>query len=181
MFALAKKKRGATATRTGTRAQAKFNPPGKATWVMLALGACFVTGLLLHSPEDATDPSPEVVAVEPTSGADTNGADSELWLVTRPARTATEAAVPAVAEEPPVPAERPWLEQTVKRGDNLSLIFQRAGFSKGDVHSVVSESADGKTLARIYPGQVLAFQADDDGQLLAVGPEYGFAVLSIRR
>ena len=168
MFALAKKKRGATATRTGTRAQAKFNPPGKATWVMLALGTCFVTGLLLHSPEDATDPSPEVVAVEPTSGADTNGADSELWLVTRPARTATEAAVPAVAEEPPVPAERPWLEQTVKRGDNLSLIFQRAGFSKGDVHSVVSESADGKTLARIYPGQVLAFQADDDGQLLAV-------------
>ncbi|MCB1729383.1 MAG: peptidoglycan DD-metalloendopeptidase family protein [Halieaceae bacterium] len=135
---------------------------------MLALGACFVTGLLLHSPEDATGPSPEVVAVESSSGADTNGADSELWLVTRPAKTATEAVAPAVPEEPPAPAEHPWLEQTVKRGDNLSLIFQRAGFSKGDVHSVVSESADGKTLARIYPGQVLAFQAGDDGQLMAV-------------
>ena len=168
MFALAKKKRGATATRTGASAQAKFKPPGKATWVMLGLGACFVTGLLLHSPEDATDPSPEVVAVEPTSGADTNSADSELWLVTRPARTTTEAAAPAAAEEPPAPTERPWLEQTVKRGDNLSLIFQRAGFSKGDVHSVVSESADGNTLARIYPGQVVGFQADDEGQLLAV-------------
>jgi len=136
--------------------------------MMVALGACFVTGLLLNSSEDSTDSSIEVASTTAASRADANGADSELWLVTEPGRTATEDPAKAVSQEPPAPVEPPWLEQTVKRGDNLSLIFQRAGFSKSDVHSVVSESADGKTLARIYPGQVLAFQADEHGQLMTV-------------
>jgi murein DD-endopeptidase MepM/ murein hydrolase activator NlpD len=56
----------------------------------------------------------------------------------------------------------------VKSGDNLSLIFQRAGFNKREVHQVVSESEHGKSLARIYPGQIVAFQADDEGKLAAV-------------
>lgn len=73
---------------------------------------------------------------------------------------------PAVAPAPP--PEPPWHEQVVRSGDNLSLIFNRAGFSDRDVHEVVTQSAEGKALARIYPGQVIAFQADDDGRLLSV-------------
>ncbi len=56
----------------------------------------------------------------------------------------------------------------MKSGDNLSLIFKRAGFGKRDVYRVVSESADGKSLARIYPGQSISFKTDDAGKLQAV-------------
>ncbi|HEY7774919.1 MAG TPA: peptidase M23, partial [Kineobactrum sp.] len=31
-----------------------------------------------------------------------------------------------------------WAEQTVRSGDNLSLIFKRAGFSSADVYNVVN-------------------------------------------
>ncbi len=73
-----------------------------------------------------------------------------------------------VIEEQILPPPQPWLDQVVKRGDNLSLIFKRAGYNDRDVHRVVSQSQDGKLLERIYPGQTIAFQADDAGALAAV-------------
>ena len=72
---------------------------------------------------------------------------------------------PAPAAEPPEP---PWIEQVVKSGDNLSLIFKRAGFNDRDVYRVVSQAPDGKALGRIYPGQVIAFQMGSEGELLGV-------------
>jgi murein DD-endopeptidase MepM/ murein hydrolase activator NlpD len=62
----------------------------------------------------------------------------------------------------------PWQEVTVRSGDNLSLIFKRAGFDDGDVHRVVSQARDGKSLAKIYPGQTIAFRANEQGELAAV-------------
>ena len=163
MFARAKKKRGATATRRpAARARRSFTAPGAARWVLIGLGICFIAGMWLHSPEEPAAPTSDIATADTPPIAPATGAtDDELWLVTAPA------APPAAPQEPP-PAARPWQEQVVRKGDNLSLIFQRAGFGKGDVYSVVSESADGNTLARIYPGQVVGFQADDEGQLLAV-------------
>ncbi len=61
-----------------------------------------------------------------------------------------------------------WSEQRVRSGDNLSRVFSRAGFSETDVYRVVNEAPGGKALGRIFPGQVLAFQTGESGQLLAV-------------
>ena len=77
-------------------------------------------------------------------------------------------AVDTFTEQPPLPVEEPWDEQTVRSGDNLSLIFKRAGFNDRDVHRVVSEAKDGKGLARIFPGQTIAFQAGESGELVAI-------------
>ena len=77
---------------------------------------------------------------------------------TEPAPAAAGEAAPAL----------PWNEQTVRRGDNLSLIFKRAGHNTRDVYDVVSGAADGRSLERIYPGQSIAFQSDDSGELVAV-------------
>lgn len=70
-----------------------------------------------------------------------------------------------VAAEPSGPA---WMEQTVRPGDNLSLIFNRAGFSDADLHRIVNEAPEGNALARIFPQQTIAFQTAADGSLLAV-------------
>ena len=69
---------------------------------------------------------------------------------------------------PAQPRQQPWAEQTVKSGDNLSLIFKRAGYNDGDVHQIISQAPDGKSLGRIFPGQTIAFQADESGALAAV-------------
>ena len=80
---------------------------------------------------------------------------------------ATQVAKPQPDDQAPEP-EPPWRDVIVRKGDNLSLIFKRAGFDNGDVHRVVSEASDGKSLAKIYPGQTIAFLADETGELVAV-------------
>jgi len=66
------------------------------------------------------------------------------------------------------PPQQLWAEQTVKSGDNLSLIFKRAGYNDGDVHQIITQAPDGKSLGRIFPGQTIAFQAGESGSLAAV-------------
>ncbi|MBT4518761.1 MAG: peptidoglycan DD-metalloendopeptidase family protein [Halieaceae bacterium] len=62
----------------------------------------------------------------------------------------------------------PWTDFTVKSGDNLSLIFQRAGYTDRDVYRIVHKTTQGKALKRIFPGQTLGFMPDDQGNLLSV-------------
>jgi murein DD-endopeptidase MepM/ murein hydrolase activator NlpD len=92
-------------------------------------------------------------------------------LETTPSPVTVEPAEVALTSETEVLEKEtrpPWQDVTVRKGDNLSLIFKRAGFDDGDVHRVVSQARDGKSLARIYPGQIIAFRADDGGELAAV-------------
>lgn len=65
----------------------------------------------------------------------------------------------------PVPV---WEAVTVRSGDNLSLLFKRAGFNSADVYRIVHSAARGRDLERIYPGQSLAFQRDAQGELAAL-------------
>ena len=58
-----------------------------------------------------------------------------------------------------------WEEQSVQKGDNLSLIFQRASLSASDVHEIVYNNDNSKSLLKLYPGQKLAFQIDSEGTL----------------
>ncbi len=61
-----------------------------------------------------------------------------------------------------------WRELIVQSGDNLSLLFKRAGYSDRDVYEIVHTAPQGKALERIYPGQTIAFLASDAGELQAV-------------
>jgi murein DD-endopeptidase MepM/ murein hydrolase activator NlpD len=60
-----------------------------------------------------------------------------------------------------------WHDVTVRRGDNLSLIFSRAGFSDRDVFDVTSND-NTRALRKIFPGQLIGFAANEERQLVAV-------------
>lgn len=80
-----------------------------------------------------------------------------------PSATSIASLATTAAAQPPA-----WLDQEVKSGDTLSLIFKRAGFNDQDVYDVVSASQDDKSLERIFPGQTIAFKTGDQGQLIGV-------------
>ncbi len=61
-----------------------------------------------------------------------------------------------------------WRELIIQSGDNLSLLFKRAGHTDRDVYDIVNTAPQGRALERIYPGQTLAFLSDEDGELSAV-------------
>tara|TARA_R110000823_G_scaffold195624_7_gene326975 strand:- start:16463 stop:17788 length:1326 start_codon:yes stop_codon:yes gene_type:complete len=113
--------------------------------------------------------------VAPSDKIDTNVAApvaAKAEVAEQPSATSAPSPVSAaslqLAATPAPKPTPPWVDQTVKRGDNLSLIFHRAGFNDRDLFAVISESGDGDALERIFPGQVIAFQADGEGQLSAV-------------
>ena len=57
---------------------------------------------------------------------------------------------------------------TVKSGDNLSLIFDRAGFGPAEVYALTSSANDTDVLTRLYPGYELLFESDSNNSLLSV-------------
>jgi murein DD-endopeptidase MepM/ murein hydrolase activator NlpD len=57
---------------------------------------------------------------------------------------------------------------TVRKGDNLAKLFDRAGLSASDMNDVLQSGPEGKLLKHIFPGQKLAFQTNEDGQLVAL-------------
>lgn len=55
-----------------------------------------------------------------------------------------------------------WHIEKVRSGDNLSLIFQRAGLSDRDLFEFMGGNPDTKILKRIHPGHELEFHIEDD-------------------
>lgn len=71
-----------------------------------------------------------------------------------------------VAPDPVVPvADGPDYVTEVKTGDNLSLIFARAGLSAQDVYQVTRSAPQVRVLSNLYPGYTLEFFLDDDKAL----------------
>lgn len=67
-----------------------------------------------------------------------------------------------VAEiESPVEPEEVWTTQTVKNGDSLSFVFQRAGLSDRELMNFMLVTPEAKALKRIIPGQQLDFLIED--------------------
>ncbi|MEC7010073.1 MAG: peptidoglycan DD-metalloendopeptidase family protein [Pseudomonadota bacterium] len=97
--------------------------------------------------------------------------NDETILVPDPLVTATtQVAWDAVTEGQILKPDEPpiiWNDVTVRNGDNLSLIFDRAGFSDRDVYEVTS-SDKGRALRKIFPGQLIGFAANEDNELIAV-------------
>ncbi len=95
---------------------------------------------------------------------------AETSQLTEPEMPAVLAVTAATVDErvvPERPPELPWRNFTVGDGDNLSLIFNRAGFSDTDLYRVAVSNTD-RSLKRVYPGEIISFQSDLEGELLAL-------------
>ncbi len=76
-------------------------------------------------------------------------------------------AEPTLATLPENPIED-WQELTVQRGDNLAKIFERAGVPATAMQEVLESGPEARALKRLFPGQKLSFQLNDNGQLQAL-------------
>ena len=118
---------------------------------MAIVGALLlVMGLSLSEPEQSD---------APIAGKESDASDSTATTIS------TEAPALALVEE--TAPEPLWRNFTVGDGDNLSLIFNRAGFSDTDLYRVARNNDD-RSLKRIYPGETIGFQTDSEGNLLAL-------------
>lgn len=83
-------------------------------------------------------------------------------LKATPGETKAEPVV-ATAEPEPIGPALTWQEITVESGDNLSLIFPKAGLSARDVYNVAQSGDSIKPLLNLKPGQTLRFGLSQHG------------------
>ena len=72
----------------------------------------------------------------------------------------TQSNIPAITVTPPI-----WHTETVKSGDSLSLLFNRAGLSDVALQEFLTGNTSAKKLSKIHPGQHILFNIDESGQL----------------
>jgi len=73
---------------------------------------------------------------------------------------------PREEEEEEAPSEPLNVRQfTIRSGDSLSSLFNRAGLSDRDLYQVINEAPEAGALRRIMPGQQVSFGLDAEGQL----------------
>jgi len=161
--------RGATPTRREGKYLFGSSTPTRSAGLVLAgvtlLGLSF---MFSDAAEDASAPPVELrlASTVTTLSEDQTPGDEAVFATAEPL-AATGLPEPEPLADPMEP-EQPWVEQVVQKGDNLSLIFKRAGYTTRDVHDVVNQAPDGKSLARIFPGQTIAFQADENRALATI-------------
>ncbi len=145
------KPRGATAVSDQDRGVQR-----KHLLVVGLLSACVALATII-TPSGKVEANKPVPLAEDAGLAETESAVSRVL-------SATAESAPAID----TPPELQWTELKVRSGDNLSLLFKRAGFSDRELHQIVSTAEGGKALAKIYPRQTIGFQLNEGGQLAAV-------------
>ncbi|WP_444997175.1 OapA family protein [Aliikangiella sp. IMCC44359] len=82
--------------------------------------------------------------------------------------TATQPQATPIAASPVLSVQDEWLSESVKKGDNLSLIFKRIGLTPQQVHQVITLDDNTQLLKRLKPGEVISYKLDDNNNLLAL-------------
>jgi murein DD-endopeptidase MepM/ murein hydrolase activator NlpD len=121
-------------------------------WLATVGALLLVMGLSLSGPRDALEPS-------------TAGGSRAIAIETPLVAELDPDVLPELVIE--ASPEPPWRDFTVQDGDNLSLIFNRAGFTDTDLYRV-ARANDDRSLKRIYPGETIGFQSNVEGDLLTL-------------
>ncbi|WP_246434626.1 OapA family protein [Teredinibacter haidensis] len=113
-----------------------------------ALSFCLGTFLMLPSKETEAKRHSQAIPIP------------SLQSIQEPFQATPELEDFAPIEEP----DNRLINQKVKPGDNLSLIFKRAGFTDRDMMALL-QAENGKKLASLYPGHHLEFLVGVNGAL----------------
>lgn len=135
----------------------------------LAAAAALSTGLVIilssNSPNDSATTS---VPSKNIPGLEIQGIETPATPIAVPA---IETIIQTIAATPePIkiqnqkPAEPQWKEFTIQNGDNLSILFKRAGLNDRSIYELFSDAKDAKGLRSIRPGQKMSFLVKN-GQL----------------
>lgn len=77
-----------------------------------------------------------------------------------------------ISPSAPINDSEEWRSITVGKGDNLALIFKRAGLTPQQTYQVSQAGKNAKKLLTMMPGESLSLKIDENGQLAALRYTY---------
>jgi len=139
----------------------------------LLIAVTVITGLLFLLPSDDAKASKDAqnsaleVATRYSAPIDLSHSKQPASAVFETVKTPVTVQQKLTKPVPPKATPKlSWQQVKIKSGDNLALIFQRAGYSANTLHKITSLGKATVTLKKIMPGQIIHFGANDQGQLV---------------
>ena len=128
----------------------------------VAAAFCFLVFISALPAKENSDTSRIPVSLSIKPDETLSNASAEIPAVATPEVEAafTESASPALKDE--------WLRISIRKGDSLAAIFNRAGLSPKDLHDIMSLGSEVKSLKKILPKKEVKFKIDDAGKLAAL-------------
>lgn len=130
-----------------------------------ALSTALVIILVSSSPDDSANAS---VQSKNIPGLEIQGTETPATPIAVPAVETIIQTIAAIPEQTKIQEQEPaapqWKEFTIQNGDNLSILFKRAGLNDRSIYELFSDAKDAKDLRSIRPGQKMAFLVES-GQL----------------
>ena len=148
--------------------------PGNHRWLLLGLLGFLL--VITHDNDYAGEPLllrntqpvlAEISSLENTATAELTENTGILQSLEIPANLPTSEAQPqtSLSQTAIEAGPTPDFVTEVKPGDNLSLIFARAGLSPRDVYEVSRSKPETPILTKLFPGYLLEFSFDDNKEL----------------
>lgn len=125
--------------------------------------AALISASLLVLIGSTEAPSHQTISVQSINipGLEIQGTETQLTPIVIPPvesiiqEVAAQAAKPVVA--PQIPVGPQWKEFSIQNGDNLSILFKRAGLNDRAIYELFSDAKEAKDLRHIRPGQKISF------------------------
>ena len=151
-----------------SRPQPKRHPHLR--WTLLAAG-CAVLGVVLASTNTNTEQDsalPDIdEAVQATLELDNPISTTESFKLNLP-ETQSQKAAGDKEQNNAFTEERDWKELKVKRGDSLSILFDKAKIKPDQLIELMQLGKDTRALTKIHPGDVIKVITNNEGQLQAL-------------
>ncbi|MCK4586367.1 MAG: peptidoglycan DD-metalloendopeptidase family protein [Gammaproteobacteria bacterium] len=157
---------------SGARVQKKEGLP--AHWIGLAASVALITSIFFLVPDNAKATRADFLENNTQiTNAQTSSAQVTSSQITMPLAIPGNTAPGTEAKNNPrstnastsnstsTQKNTVWKTATVKNGDNMALIFSRAGLSPQELYRVMSADKEASVLKHLMPGQKLKFQIDD--------------------
>jgi murein DD-endopeptidase MepM/ murein hydrolase activator NlpD len=127
-------------------------------WLLLLLGSALIGVVLANT----------ITFPQASDNQAITLTDDDLAATVQDEISASEDALDSAAAQAQAQPELVEHELKVKRGDSLSILFDRAKIKPEQLAELMASGEEAKELVRIHPGDTIKIKADLDGRLMAL-------------
>ena len=126
----------------------------------IAAAFCFLIFITALPAKENSDTSriPVSLSIKPNETLSETSAEIQPTAVSKSPEVESPAPTSPIVEDE-------WVRITIRKGDSLAAIFNRAGLSPKDLHEIMSLGKDVKSLKKILPSKEVKFKIDETGAL----------------
>lgn len=159
------------------RIKEKHDKHPRLRWLLFAAGCAVLGAVIASTNTDSDDLDSEILVNDELDSKSLPAFTENEPSPSTAARLSFELTLPELQAQQEIIDDinngipKQWREFKVKRGDNLAILFKRAGIKPQQLAEMMDTGSAVKRLTKIHPKDILRILSDDEGKLQALSFE----------